>query len=131
MVYNGSKSFGDIELKPDDLMEELASSGKKYTEEDVILVTHNSDGDLLWQEKGNPNNGWEHILEKHGGDFEKRNIDTDDLPTLMKEFVNSEPIEQCTNKNGPYAIYRYNGQKYRIGWGDNGYIKSFYPYGNQ
>ena len=96
------------------------------------MVTKNSDGDLLWLETGNPNNGWEHIMDKHGHDFQHADgshYSEDEIQMLMKQFLDLEPIYTDVNKNGPYAIYSYNGHNYRISWGDNGYIKSFFPDG--
>ena len=132
LVYNGAKQLGDIEPMPADLMEELAQSGVKYTPEDVLMVTKNSDGDLLWLETGNEKNGWKHIVDKHGGDFRHSDgsyYSEEEIQSLMKQFLDSEPIYTDVNKNGPYAIYSYNGHNYRISWGDNGYIKSFFPDG--
>lgn len=128
VVYNGSKSFGDIELKPDDLMEELASSGKKYTEEDVILVTRNSDGDLLWLEKGNDSAGLTHILQRHESQFKDIGISTEEIPQVLQEILQTEPVKTTNNKIGPSKIYTYNGQDYLVAYGTNGYIVSFYPY---
>ena len=130
LVYNGAKQLDNIELMPADLMEELAQSGVKYTPEDVLMVTKNSDGDLLWLEKGNEKNGWKHIVDKHGEDFIHSDgsfYSEEEIQALMKNFLDSEPVRTGIKDSGPYAIYSYNGQDYRIGWGDNGYIKSFFP----
>lgn len=34
-------------------MNELAESGVKYNADDVVMITKNFDGELLWLEKGN------------------------------------------------------------------------------
>lgn len=94
------------------------------------MVTKNSNGDLLWLEQGNPNNGWEHIRIKHGDDFLNAGIKTEnETLSLMKNFLDSKPIASGTNKGGTFAIYSYNGRNYRVAWGNNGYIKSFFPDG--
>ena len=57
------------DLKPQDLMDELARSGVKYNPDEVIAVIRALDGKLMWLEKGNSKSGLTHILEKHADDF--------------------------------------------------------------
>ena len=50
----------------ENLLKELAESGVKYNSDDVVTVMRNSDGKLMWLEKGNGTAGLKHILERHG-----------------------------------------------------------------
>ena len=48
----------------------------------------------------------------------------------MSELLNSKPIDSGHTRDGYYLVYEYDGKLYKIGYGDNGYIKSFYPLGD-
>ena len=127
LVYNGAKQLDNIELMPADLMEELAQSGVKYTPEDVLMVTKNSDGDLLWLETGNEDAGLTHILRRHEGDFERRGIGTEGLPNLLNEILVTSPDSIKQTKRGYEAVYTYEGMQYKVAYGTNGFVVSFYP----
>ena len=128
MVYNGARAAGKIELKPKALMDELATSGKKYTPQDVVMVTKNSNGDLLWLEQGNNSAGLKHVRQRHGADFEARGITVEEVPQVLKEVLQTEPIKTGCVKHNPFSIYAYNGSDFLVAHGTNGYIVSFYPY---
>ena len=112
-------------LKPQNLMDELASSGVKYNPNDVIAVTKTADGKLLWLEQGNTQSGLMHILERHADDFASQGID--DIPQLLNNVLKNTPIKTGSNSKGPFADYVFNGNTYRVAYGTNGYIVSFYP----
>ena len=57
-------------LKPEHLMDELRDSGKKFSEEDVVMIAKQKDGELLWLEKGNRKVGLQHIVERHSSNLE-------------------------------------------------------------
>lgn len=119
----GSNVFNN--LKPQNLMDELASSGVKYNPDEVITVTKTADGNLFWLEQGNSKSGLTHILERHVVDFLSQVID--DIPQLINNVLNTTPIKTGSNSKGPFADYVFNGKTYRIAYGKNGYIVSFYP----
>ena len=56
---------------------ELETAGVKFTKEDVLFVTKDKTGQLVWLEKGNQRAGLEHILNGsgntggHAADFER------------------------------------------------------------
>ena len=113
-------------------MDELANSGVKYNPEDVVMVTKNYDGQVMWLEQGSSRNGWIHIIEKHRMDFrsgENSYYTKEEIQGLMKTFLESKPLDRGKSPidDSPYMDYLYNGKRYRIGFGDNGYIKSFFP----
>jgi len=128
--YNGSNRFGNIDLKPADLMEELANSGVKYTEEDVLMVTRNSNGDLLWLETGKEDAGLVHILAEHESQFRDRNIDgAERIVELLHEILQSTPIRgPRPSHNGYEAIFEHNQKLYLVGYGTNGFVVSFRPF---
>ena len=114
-----------LALKPQNLMDELAGSGLKYNPDEVIAVTKTVDGKLLWLERGNNQSGLTHILERHADDFASQGID--DIPQLLNDVLKNAPIKTGSNSKGLFADYVFNGNTYRVAYGTNGYIVSFYP----
>lgn len=116
--------FGN-NLTPKNLMCELAISGVKYSPNDVIMVTKNADGKLLWLEKGNSASGLTHILERHKEDFASKGIV--DIPQLLYDVLQTASIKTGGNSKGLFADYKFDRNTYRVAYGTNGYIVSFYP----
>jgi hypothetical protein len=112
-------------FKPQNLMNELKNSGVKYSERDVVLVTKNYAGKLLWLEKGNKGSGLTHIMHRHGNNFKNLNV-----LALIKTLVKQKPIAHFEKNNGKQLsdiyIYQSNGKTYLLAYGDNGYIVTFY-----
>ena len=107
------------------LMKELAESGVKYSPDDVIMLAKTKDGKLLWLETGNEKNGLRHIIKEHSTDFQKRGVY--DIPEFLERTLEMEPIKIGSNARGYYANYVVDGKKYKVIYGFNGYIVSFYP----
>ncbi len=112
-------------LKPQNLMAELANSGVKYNLNDVVMVTKTEDGTLLWLETGNSETGLIHIQNGHADNFAKRGVE--DIPQALNTILKETPTLIVTNSRGIYADYMINGKEYRVTYGTNGYIVSFYP----
>ena len=112
-------------LKPQNLMDELANNGVKYSPNDVVMVTKTPSGKLMWLENGNDSAGLNHIVNGHAEDFINRGIN--DIPSFLNKTLQEVPVATGINKAGPYADYLIDGKKYRVGYGTNGYIVSFYP----
>lgn len=109
------------------LMDELTKSGVKYNSADVLMVTKNADGKLLWLEKGNPKKGLEHILN-HSDDLLAKGVDVNNIPAFIKnDLLTQAPINTGRNANGLFADFAYNNQKFRLAYGDNGFIVSLFP----
>ena len=131
-----AKNADEINFKPEKLMDELIHSGKKFTLDKVEFVVKNSDGELMWLEYGNESKGLYHILygsskkAGHLDDFAKRGIK--DVKSFMYQVVQSSPIKKVQHigedgKIKKYADYIVDNKKYRLAYGDNGFIVSFYP----
>ncbi len=129
--YNGGNRFSDIDLKPTDLMEELANSGVKYTEEDVLMVTRNSNSDLLWLENGSKTSGLTHILERHEIDFYNKGFSAEEVPGLLQTLVSGKYVDVQLNDRGYHAVYEYADDYFNVIYGTNGYIVSFFPGGRK
>jgi hypothetical protein len=112
-------------LVPDELLKELAESGEKYTPDDVVMVTKTPEGKLMWLEKGSSSSGLEHIVGRHADEFTERGID--DIPEFLSEVLKEAPVKVGTNSAGPFAEYLVDGKMYRVAYGGNGYVVSFFP----
>lgn len=109
------------------LMKELAESGVKYNPDDVIMLAKTKDGKLLWLETGNEKTGLRHIIERHNVNFQERGVY--DIPEFLERMLEMDPIKTGSNARGYYANYVVDGKEYKIIYGSNGYIVSFYPSG--
>jgi len=56
-----------------------------------------------------------------------KQIGIDDVPKLLNDVLDTNPIKTGSNAKGLYADYVLNGNTYRVGYGTNGFIVSFYP----
>ena len=60
------------------LIAELKAAGVKFTEADLKWIFKNTDGKIIFLEKGNINAGFEHILN-HKSDFIAKGIAESDI----------------------------------------------------
>lgn len=107
------------------LMQELADSGVKYNADEVVMVTKNADGKLIWLEQGNSKSGLKHILDRHASNFADKGVT--DIPRFLQETMNTIPVKSGKSSKGLFADYIMNENRYRVAYGTNGYIVSFYP----
>ena len=107
------------------LMNELAESGVKYNADDVVMITKNADGKLLWLEKGGDSAGLKHIMDRHAANFADKGIT--DILSFLNKALQSKPVNTGIGRVGPFADYFINGSTYRVAYGSNGFIVSFYP----
>lgn len=106
-------------------MDELAQSGVKYSADDVVMVTKTPEGKLMWLEKGNSSSGLNHIVDGHASHFTARGVD--DISGFLNRLLQETPVKTGMTKAGPYAEYLIDGSKYKVAYGTNGYVVSFYP----
>ena len=50
-----------------------------------------------------------------------------DIPSFLDDVLSTNPIMNGGNERGLFADYIFNGNSYRVAYGSNGYIVSFYP----
>jgi len=91
------------------------------------MVTRTPDGKLLWLETGNNSVGLNHIVNRHSADFARKGIPTNNIPSFLRGILQSAPINSGTTPSGPFADYMVNGNVFRVAYGTNGFIVSFYP----
>jgi len=106
------------------LLDELAKSNVKYNPQKVIAVVKTVDDKLLWLEQGNHTSGLVHILERHADDFAVQNIT--DIPQLLSDILKTSPVKTGRNAKGSFADFVFNENTYRVAYGTNGYIVTFY-----
>ncbi|MFU8690824.1 hypothetical protein ACNA6I_13415 [Rossellomorea sp. FS2] len=68
-------------------MDELANSGVKYIPNDVVAVTKNADGKIVWLENGYSQAGFNHILN-HADEFATKGNIQSQLPEFITMAVN-------------------------------------------
>lgn len=93
--------------------------------DDVVTVMKNSDGKLMWLENGNSKAGLTYILERHADDFASQGVT--DIPKLLENALSTSPVKTGSNAKGLFADYMLNGNSYRVAYGTNGFVVSFYP----
>lgn len=123
------------------MLSKLEEAGVKFNRNDVLFVTKDKTGQMIWLEKGNPKAGLEHILngdDKSGGhaqQFEKAfGLKPDDIPDYLNKVITngvivSNQLKMIGNNRGYERVYYYEGN-YNIvtGIGTNGFIISAYPH---
>ena len=116
------------------LIAELRKNGVKFTEKDIIFITRDKSGRIMWLEKGKSSAGLEHILSRHIADFEKAfGISKVEIPSFLERVISNGEIVSNTliKRNGFWGyerIYYYNGNYCLLtGVGTNGFIVTAYP----
>lgn len=116
------------------LISELESKGIKFTKENVVFITRDRTGQIVWLETGTVSAGLNHILSRHENDFKsKHNIGKDKIKGHLKNVFSNGVVmySRITVKNGQKGLeklYLYKGNYYLLsGVGTNGFIVSAYP----
>lgn len=130
---NDSVSDADIKL--------LDDAKVKYNKDDVLFVSRDSSGQLVWLEKGNPSVGLEHILNGdgissgHASQFEKAlKLKPHEVSSYLKKVVTNGTIVNSKlkiigNRKGYEKTYYYEGNYCIVtAIGTNGFIVSAYPH---
>jgi filamentous hemagglutinin len=114
------------------LIDEVIANGYKISPEKVVLITLDPTGKIVWLEEGNSSSGLQHIIDRHGHEFNGKGIANSDIPDYVLEAVYQGNIVGTQGKrNPPRTVYEfvYNGQTQRIAIqvGSNGYIVGANP----
>lgn len=121
-------------LAREQMIQPLIDAGVKFNAKDVLFVTHDKSGRLIWLETGNSNSGLNHIVLKHSDDFlNKHNVTQDQIPNHIKNIVQTGDVEYYRtvrkgNRDGLEILYSKNDEYYLLsGVGTNGFMVSSYP----
>ena len=113
------------------LIDEVIANGDKITPQNVVLITRDPNGKIVWLEKGNSSAGLKHIIDQHGHEFNGKGISNDELPTYVMTAVSRGKIVGTQGKRNPRTVYEfeYNGKKQRVAVqvSKNGFIVSANP----
>ncbi len=114
------------------LIDEVIANGEKISPDKVVLITRDPNGRIVWLEEGNARAGLQHIINRHGHEFNGKGISNADIPNYVLEAVHQGNIVGTQGKKvPPRTIYEfiYNGVKQRIAVqvADNGYIVGANP----
>jgi outer membrane biosynthesis protein TonB len=120
------------EMKPADLMAELAASGEKYTADAVVMVTKTPEGKLVWLETGSSSSGLGHILEQHATQFAEKGVPAGEIPDYLQAALSDGKVVGYQRKRiPPRAVYEFTwkGETHQvaISVGDNGFIVGANP----
>ncbi|MBQ7256838.1 MAG: hypothetical protein IJS60_04015 [Abditibacteriota bacterium] len=128
----------DVLIDPE-LVLELKKKGVKFTEEDLLFVTRDSSGEIVFLEKGNPGAGLEHIINgtedsgNHKNKFkDKLNLEKEDIGIAIYKFIKEDNIINVkpSKDNGKNVIYCLNNKYLHIVIASNGFIVTAYPASN-
>lgn len=125
----------------ENLVKELERNGVKFSREDMVFITRDATGQVVWLESGNSGAGLEHILhgngttKGHAGDFKKAlRLSESEVPGYLHKVIThgevvSNQLRPLTNGRMGYTRVYYYGGRYNIitGIGTNGFITSAYP----
>ncbi len=126
--FSGTKGEGAA------LVSQLDALGVKYNKSDVVAITKNPEGNIVWLEKGHLGDrpsGLAHIIEEHATDFEKQGISREEIPQYVMQAIKNGSIVgyQGCGTGRPIFEFTYEGSTHRIAItiGDNGYIVGANP----
>lgn len=121
-------------LKKDDMLKQLIDAKVKFNADNVLFVTKDKSGQMIWLEKGNDVAGLKHILIKHADDFhDKHNVSRENIAGHINNIISNGNIEYSRitkrgNHDGIEKLYSHKGKYYLLtGTGTNGFIVSAYP----
>lgn len=122
------------------LIKELESNGVKFSKADVVFITKDKTGQIVWLEKGNSSAGLEHIINGngktlgHGKDFEKAfGVSCEQISSFLNNVVStgyvvSSELKYINGRSGFERIYYFDKKYYVLaGIGTNGFIVTAYP----
>lgn len=105
MSKGTSGHFGGTKGANKVLIDELVSNGEKCTLDNIVAITKDSSGKIIWLETGTKKAGLKHIIEKHGSQFHGKGISNDEIPYYIMEAIRQGNIVGYQGKNNPRTIY--------------------------
>ena len=133
--------YGIKEETDESLKAELRKNNIKFSEADIVFITRDKSGQIVWLENGSSSAGLTHILDGKDGspghaiDFEHAfGVKREDVGSFLKEVikngtvVSNKLVDLANGRQGYERIYEYIGNYYTMtGIGTNGFIVSAYP----
>lgn len=108
------------------LLKEMTAQGIKYSPENIVQVSKNSSGKIVFLETGNDRAGLNHIIKEHGSQFASIGVSETEIPNVVMKAVSDNNIVGYQGSGTGRPIYEttINGKKYNIAVtvGNNGFI---------
>ena len=123
--------FGS-DLKPQKLLDELINSNVKYTFSDIVAITKNPDGKIVWLEIGKETGkkgscGLRHI-ESHAKEFADIGITKEEIPEFIMTTISKGEIVGIQNTRPIYKVtYKGKEKLVAIDIGSNGFVVGANP----
>lgn len=116
------------------LISQVEQSGEKISRADVVGITKDPSGRIVWLEKGHLGvrpSGLVHIIEEHGSQFNGKGISNAEIPQFLMTAVKNGTIVgyQGRGTGRPIYEFKYEGRTQRVAItiGSNGYIVGANP----
>ena len=116
------------------LIDEVQAHGDKITPSDVIGITKDQSGRIIWLEKGHIGgkpSGLAHIMDAHESDFNSKGISSADISDFVLTAVSVGHIVGYQGKGTSRPIYEvdYQGKTYNVAVtvSENGYVVGANP----
>lgn len=116
------------------LVTQLEALGEKINKADVVAITQDSSGKIVWLEKGHLGDrpsGLAHIIDAHSADFKKHGIAEEEIPQYVMAAVKYGIIVgyQGRTQGRPVYEFTYESTRRRIAItiGSNGYVVGANP----
>lgn len=116
------------------LISQLEARGEKVNKAEVVAITQDASGRIVWLEKGHLGpkaSGLMHIVDAHAKDFAKQGISEAEIPQYIMTAVKYGTIVgyQGRDQGRPIYEFTYEGTTRRIAItiGSNGYIVGANP----
>ena len=115
------------------LISSLSARKEKFSMDDVVAITKDPSGKIVWLEKGKLGDRASrlaHILDKHSDDFKNQGISKEEIPQYIMMAIKYGKILGKQGRHGrPNYEFKYEGKIRRIAItvGDNGYIVGANP----
>ena len=116
------------------LISQLKAKREKFNEDEVVAITQDSSGNIIWLESGHLGDnasGLAHIIDAHGADFARHNITAEEIPQYIMTAVKYGTIigYQGRGQGRPIYEFKYEGiiRRIAITIGSNGYVVGANP----
>ncbi len=118
-----------------ELIDEVKARGDKISEKDVVFITKDKNGKIVWLEKGHSASegklpsGLVHIKHRHSSQFNDKGIPNNLISKVIKKAVKEVKIVGTSGKNRDVYETKVNGRVVHIAItiSDNGYIVGAHP----
>ena len=126
--------IGDGDALAKDILSEMKEEGTKFTKEKIVFAARLENGNHIFLETGNTQNGLRHIIDGHAADFERSfGIKPDQLGSFLHDTVAKGRIvtsfrHDTNGREGYRSVYYWKGNYvvvYAIS--ANGYITTAMP----